>query len=137
MKRFIGSIFVAALLTGVVCAQQPQNNNNAAAENQQLEQTGGLTPELQLYLQEMRRYEDPQQVVKRNAAQRAAQRRSRLASMKWFGLSNQRPRASVTPFMGTYSPAWVGNSWNPYHWSGVGYPHTTVRLEIVPDRYRY
>jgi hypothetical protein len=39
--------------------------------------------------------------------------------MKWYGYSNSRPMASATPFMGTYGPHWVGNSWrNDFHWRG-------------------
>ena len=33
--------------------------------------------------------------------------------MNWFGVSNARPTASVTPWFGTYSPTWVGNTNDP------------------------
>lgn len=135
MKRVFGALLVMALLAGGATAQQPQKNNKGQAAPA-IDQ-GNLPPELLLYLQEVRRNEDPKQVVRRNAAERGAQRRNRLAARKWFGFSNTRPTAAATPFMGTYSPMWVGNTWNPYFWSGVGYPHTTLRLEVVPDRYRY
>jgi len=68
-----------------------------------------LTPELWMYMQEMRRQDDPKEAVRRNAEFRADQRRRRLAASKWFGYSNQRPTASVTPFTDSYSPRWIGN----------------------------
>ena len=59
-------------------------------------------------------------LIFRNAAQMAAQRRARLASMRWLGLSNLRPVASQMPGFGTYSPMWVGNHWDSNRWVGTG-----------------
>jgi len=47
------------------------------------------------------RYETPQQLVHRNAALRAAQRRERMAINAYFGYSPSRPPASTLPFMGS------------------------------------
>jgi hypothetical protein len=80
------------------------------------------TPELWVYAQEQRRHDDPAQAVRRKAEFQADQRMSRLASLKWYGLSNARPEASPTPLTGTYSPGWIGNGWNRYDWVGVGVP---------------
>ena len=77
-----------------------------------------VTPEMWIYSQEMRRYEDPQQAVRRKAELRASQRAARLAAMKWFGFSNARPQANPVPFMSAYSPAWVGNGPDRYDWVG-------------------
>jgi hypothetical protein len=88
-----------------------------------------VTPEMWLYMQEMRRYDDPLNAVRAHAANRAAHRRSRLAAMQWFGFSNTRPQASPVPFMDMYSPTWVSNSWNPYAWIGSGHAWTAVRPE--------
>jgi hypothetical protein len=88
-----------------------------------------VTPDLWLYSQEWRRHDDPAQAVRRKAEARTEQRMQRLAAMKWFGYSNSRPQASVTPFMSIYSPAWVGNGANRYDWVGVGYPETAVLIE--------
>lgn len=90
-----------------------------------------VTPEMWLYMQEMRRYDDPLQAVRRNAATRAAHRRSRLAAMQWFGFSNTRPQANPMPFMDIYSPGWISNSWNPYAWIGSGHAWTAVRAEPI------
>jgi hypothetical protein len=87
------------------------------------------TPEMWLYEQQLREYLDPGMAVRRNAEFRAAQRRHRMASLKWFGLSNQRPSASPDPYNGEYSPAWVGNNGlYPYRWSGgEGRPWVVLR----------
>jgi hypothetical protein len=90
-----------------------------------------VTPEMWLYQQEMRRYNDPLQAVRQNAATRADQRRARLAAQQWFGFSNTRPQASPVPFMDMYSPTWVSNSWNPYGWIGSGNGWSQVRIEPI------
>ena len=77
-----------------------------------------LTPEMWLYLKEMQREDDPAIAVRNNARWRAAQRRRRLAALRWFGFSNQRPQANPSPFFGTYSPVWTGGQTDPYVWSG-------------------
>jgi hypothetical protein len=72
-----------------------------------------------LYEQERSRWEDPQAAVRRNAEFRASQRAYRIASMRWYGMSNSRPTANPTPLFGTYSPTWVSsnpfdrNQWRP------------------------
>jgi hypothetical protein len=90
-----------------------------------------VTPEMWLYQQEMRRYNDPLQAVRQNASVRANQRRSRLAAQQWFGFSNSRPQASPVPFMDMYSPTWTSNSWNPYGWIGSGQSWSQVRVEPI------
>lgn len=88
-----------------------------------------VTPELWVYSQEQRRHDDPAQAVRRKAEYRTAARMQRIEAMKWFGFSNARPTVSVTPTMGSYSPAWVGNGSDRYDWAGVGWPQTAVRVE--------
>lgn len=79
------------------------------------------TPDMWFYDQAMRQYKDPQMAVRAKADFRAEQRQRRLESMKWFGLSNSRPRASSDPFHGDYSPGWVGPcGYYPSRWPGVG-----------------
>lgn len=80
-----------------------------------------MTPEMWLYLQELRRYDDPQMAVRRKAEFRADQRRRRIASREWFGLSNMRPRANPTPWFGSYSPQWGSNDiLRPDRWTANG-----------------
>jgi hypothetical protein len=91
-----------------------------------------VTPELWLYSQELRRHDDPAQAVRRKAELQADQRISRLAALKWYGLSNSRPQASPIPTMGVYSPTWVGNGWQRYEWAPAVMPSLTVRLDGYP-----
>jgi hypothetical protein len=78
------------------------------------------TPEMWFYDQAMRQYKDPQMAVRAKADFRAQQRERRIASMKWFGLSNARPRASSDPFHNDYSAGWVANpGYYPSRWNGV------------------
>jgi hypothetical protein len=88
-----------------------------------------MTPELYLYLQDQKRHDDPQQAVRRKAEFKAAQRMNRMATMKWFGMSNARPQAAAVPMMGVYSPAWIGNGYDRYDWVGGTYPSATIYVE--------
>src|SRR5262245_61403520 len=81
-----------------------------------------VRPELWVYAQELRRHDDPALSVRRKAELKADQRLARLAAQKWYGFSNSRPEASPIPFMGQYSPGWVGNSWNRYDWYAFSNP---------------
>ena len=81
------------------------------------------TPEMWFYDQTMREYNDPKMAVRVKADYRAQQRLRRLESMKWFGFSNTRPRASSDPFHNDYAPGWVANpGYYPSRWNGVGLP---------------
>jgi hypothetical protein len=66
-------------------------------------------------------------IVHEKAQANAFQRRARLASMSWYGMSNSRPQAAATPFTSRYSPVWEmpggkPYSWYPtYRWPGYGY----------------
>jgi hypothetical protein len=81
------------------------------------------TPEMWFYEQAMRQYKDPKTAVRAKADFRDEQRQRRLESMKWFGLSNSRPRASSDPFHNDYSPGWVAcPGYYPSRWNGVKQP---------------
>ncbi|MBM4005230.1 MAG: hypothetical protein FJ295_18390 [Planctomycetes bacterium] len=90
--------------------------------------TPSMSTDLYIYLQEQRKAEDPKYIVQRRAALKAEQRERRLAAMKWYGLSNTRPVANSVPVMGSYSPTWVGNSWNAYHWVPVSHAAQTALI---------
>ena len=82
----------------------------------------GLTlPEMWLYSQELRRYEDPSVAVRRNAEIRGQQRHQRIAARKAFGVSKQRPAVYNTPFYTYFSP-WMHNG---YVWT---YPHYSFEV---------
>jgi hypothetical protein len=55
-------------------------------------------------------------IVHEKAQANAYQRRARLASMSWYGMSNSRPQAAVTPFTSRYSPTWEMPGGKPYSW---------------------
>ncbi len=75
------------------------------------------------YDQAMRQYKDPKMAVRAKADFRAEQRQRRLESMKWFGFSNSRPRASSDPFHNDYSPGWVAcPGYYPSRWNGIQQP---------------
>lgn len=93
------------------------------------------TPEMYFYQESMRLYNDPKYAQRKRAEFRGEQRERRIAAMKWFGTSNARPTASLTPFAGgSFSPAWNGNSHDPNVWRGVGYaPYFVVRPPMPHD----
>jgi len=120
MKRLLIALACPLLLTaGAAYAESPIDNGaglNTVVSPGELK----ATPEMWFYDQAMRRYMDPKMMVYAKANLRAQQRQSRIASMKWFGLSNSRPRASSDPFHNDYSPGWFSNpGFYPYRWSGV------------------
>jgi hypothetical protein len=79
------------------------------------------TPEMWFYEQYARQYQDPKVAVRNNAEIRAGQRMQRLAAMKWYGLSNQRPRNTMDPVHSDYSASWTSGSANyPNRWGGPG-----------------
>jgi len=85
------------------------------------------TPDMWFYQQYMQEYLDPKLAVRRNAEIRADQRLRRVESMRWFGLSNERPQASADPQHGDYSPGWVSNNtWYPERWTGMGRPWIVI-----------
>lgn len=79
------------------------------------------TPDMWYYGQAMQMYTDPRMMVRMRAEQKAEARDRRIESLKWFGLSNSRPRASSDPIDDTYSPGWSSNTYRfPYQWTGYG-----------------
>ncbi|MDZ4819680.1 MAG: hypothetical protein SGJ20_11980 [Planctomycetota bacterium] len=115
MKRLILALVAIPCLSVPVWSQSPTENPDKIkiATNEV-----NATPEMWFYEQERRRYEDPQAAVREVAQQRSAQRRARIAAMKWYGMSNSRPIASPDPVHGTYSPRWVSGGFNPSLWQG-------------------
>src|SRR5687767_11208109 len=113
MKTFWSGSFAAVLvLSSAAVAQEPADfgaSSTPVAMLQTPRPAGSsftelplsppvVTPELWLYSQDWRRHDDPAQAVRRKAEARTEQRMQRLAAMKWYGFSNSRPQANVTPF---------------------------------------
>lgn len=137
MHRFVIAA-IALFVASAAAGAEPADNQAAFPNEPYAISTDAITPtpEMWFYLQEQQRHDDPKAAVRRKAELRAAQRRNRLAAMKWYGLSNQRPRANPTPWFGVYSPMWVANLWEPYRWVGLGTPAVIVLngLPSPPDR---
>jgi hypothetical protein len=81
------------------------------------------TQEMWFYQQELERYNDPRQAVRKKAEFRTAQRQARLAALSWFGYSNSRPSWSTSSHGGHHAGHWGGNSYDPLHWTGTGSSH--------------
>ena len=86
------------------------------------------TPEMWFYQQYNQQYQDPKLAVRHKAEERSAQRRARLASMRWYGFSNSRPRAGTDPIHSDYAPTWCARSMNyPFRWTGYATAAVVVR----------
>ena len=118
-RLMISASLLMALAGGLAVAQQPVREKKANASAQEPLVT---TPEMWIYQQQLRRYDDPQTAVRRKAEFRAEQRQRRLAAQQWFGFSNLRPTANATPWGNQYGPVWISNSARPFGWAGVATP---------------
>ncbi len=134
MKRLLPLLVPCLALAAALMCSPAQAQDSAGDDNATSAATPTMTPEMWYYMQEMQRYDDPAQVVRRNAEFSASQRRARLAAMKWFGVSNSRPQAWVTPFTASYSPMSAGNGWGPYWWAGGSYGRTAIQIDYVESR---
>ena len=86
------------------------------------------TPEMWFYQQYRSQYEDPKVAVRQKAEERSSQRRGRIASRRWYGFSNIRPKAGTDVVHGDYSPSWSSGVSNyPFRWSGRGAASVVVR----------
>jgi len=132
-RRFFSGTILALALATPVLAQESANLDAPQAVDEEhvpvrarraplwsspQQQDPSMASDAWLYLHEERRHDDPQQAIRRKAEAKAAARGQRLASMQWYGLSNQRPTASSVPFMGSYSPSWVNGVPRSTTWPG-------------------
>ena len=127
------ALFLAAASNGVFGQEKLATHDSHALDRSISLGELQPTPEMWLYQQELKLYQDPSMAVRRKAEFRAQQRQSRIAAAEWFGYSKSRPLASATPFLDTYSPRWGSNGPDPSVWRGTG-STTTV---IVPESRRY
>jgi hypothetical protein len=123
MKRF--AIALSAGLLVIVAsaarAERPADKTPPTSIISQGEVTP--TPEMWFYQQYQKQYQNPQDMVHRNADIKGAERLRRLNALKWYGMSNQRPRTGVDPINGDYAPTWVsGNVCHPNQWYSTGGP---------------
>lgn len=120
------TVLLVSIVSGSLYAQEatsPSTKSRSDADTVvDMPSSGAVTPEMWFYLEEYRRYKNPKESVRRKAQFASQQRQNRLAAQRWFGISNSRPVANPIPYYASYSPSWVGSSWNPYAWSGGGSP---------------
>ena len=128
MKRLVFGVAVFVFMSsGQLMAQD-------TAEPAPVDGVTAPTEDMWFYLQELRRYDDPQVMIRRREERKAEQRRMRLAAMKWFGFSPSRPIANPVPFYGTAAPIWVGNGHNQFHWVGGGRFRSAVNINVETTR---
>ena len=124
MARSIRTLaFLALVMTSLgVRAQEPTRVASADVSPPVSSSIAPLetTPEMWFYQQSMRLYEDPKVAVRRKAEFAAAQRQQRLATQKWYGISNARPTVNATPWGSLYSPTWTASASRPYGWIPSG-----------------
>ncbi len=122
MRLAISTALLLGLFAAPLRAEKPAVTGlglNSAVSSSDVK----VTPEMWFYDQAMRQYRDPAIAVRAKADYCAKQRQRRLEAMRWFGLSNSRPRASSDPFHNDYSPQWVSNGgYYPSRWNGVTLP---------------
>src|SRR5436190_20580452 len=119
MRLIIAGIAVAGLLVANFATAQDKSVVKVAPGQERA--AGGLTPEMRAYLDELQRRDEPKQNAKRAAMVKAEQRRARLASQEWYGVSNLRAIAKPFPIMSSYSPHWAGG-YNDFTWYGASTP---------------
>jgi hypothetical protein len=76
-----------------------------------------VTPEMWMYLHQYRRHQDPKEAIREKAEFRSDQRRSRLASQRWYGYTKTRPTSNAVPYFSSYGTQWVGLPWDHYRWT--------------------
>ena len=91
------------------------------------------TPEMWFYEQERTRHDDVKLSIRRRAETRGQERQARLASQKWYGISNSRPTVSPTGWLNGYSDHWGSNTANPIRWRMPAVPLIVTR----PGNERY
>jgi hypothetical protein len=113
------SVFVGLVLMRHVATAQDQNNRGESFTGTVQEDDWDYKPS---YVYQP----NPKAIIHQKAQARALQRISRMTAMRWYGMSNERPTASPTPFSGLYSPVWQMPGGRPYAWNYRGAPSVLV-----------
>ncbi len=122
MKWLWIALPVVSLCLAVPCQAQ----NRAESKPSIGVSPGELTPtqDMWFYEQYQKQYTDPKVAVRQQAEFRSVERQRRIAALRWFGFSNQRPTAGVDPVHSDYGAHWTSSNVNlPAEWSG---PATTT-----------
>ena len=113
------SVFVGLVSMGHVAAAQDPNTQRESFTDSFQEDDWDYKPS---YVYQP----NPKAIIHQKAQARALQRQSRMTAMRWYGMSNERPTASPTPFLGLYSPVWQVPGGRPYAWNYRGTPSVLV-----------
>jgi hypothetical protein len=131
MLRSLWLVFPLSACIAASCAVAQDLRRDAASRiaSSQEASPGVLTPtpEMWLYEQERARHDDPKLAIRRRAELRGLLRQDRLATLKWYGLSNSRPSVSITPWFGSYSANWGSNTSDPMRWRPATVPYVVQR----------
>ncbi len=93
------------------------------------------TQEMWFYEQYQKQYMDPKTTVRLKAEFRAEERMRRIAALRWFGFSNQRPTASVDVINSDLAPRWTSGNVNlPFAWNGPTTTTVLVKPTTPPGR---
>ena len=138
MRRSIISALSATLLAGALCttasAQSLSPSDLERTDTVDLPSGIDASPEMWMYLHEYKRSKDPREAIRAKAITKAKQRRARLESQKWYGLSKSRPGANAMPQMSVfYGQQWGGLAWSPNQWT----PYATHRSYYGGSSRRY
>jgi hypothetical protein len=113
-----------------------------AQNNSESKTTIGISPgelaptqEMWFYEQNQKRYADPKVGVRQQAEFRSAERQRRMAALRWFGFSNQRPTAACDPIHDDYAPHWTsGNVNTPNQWNAPAMTTVLVKPSAPASR---
>ena len=93
------------------------------------------TQEMWFYEQYQKQYTDPKTTVRQKAEFRAEERMRRIAALRWYGFSNQRPTASVDLINSDLAPRWTSGNVNlPFSWNGPTTTTVLVKPTTPPGR---
>jgi hypothetical protein len=131
MKGLALAVSAFLCLASAAAAEQPRAEKQPIAPQISLGGTLTPTPDMWFYGQAVREYSDPQLAVRRKAELASAQRQRRIAARDWFGVSNARPTANVTPLQSSYSQTWVSGTRNPLQWSSRGPTNVVLQPRVT------
>ncbi len=137
MKRYWTMLPLVCL-----CLLAPSLAAEKSAPKSEAKTTIGISPgelaptqEMWFYEQYQKQYTDPKAVVRQKAEFRGEERMRRIAALRWYGFSNQRPMAGVDLIHGDYAPAWSSNNiYHPFRWAGPATTTALVKPSITSSR---
>jgi hypothetical protein len=139
MKWLWTTLPVVSLALVLPCQAE---NNPKLNSNSNSTSTIGITPgelaptqEMWFYEQYQKQHTDPKVAVRQQAEFRFAERQRRIAALRWYGFSNQRPAAGCDPVHDDLGVRWTsGNANAPGQWNGPIGTTLLVKPSAAPTR---